>query len=456
MSQQRVENELSSQWEQYRLLLDKKQVPHRARRFYVAQVKRLAKFCRPRQVSQLTAEELRQYLQQQSSRNQLNDWQFAQMVDAMQLLTLDLLAMEQAEQVDWDYWREAARNIVPHHAAIARKQPPESRPVLKFYTDERGCDALQTLTHTLRSRQYAMRTEQAYGDWTKRFLRYCQKSPDEVSSNDVKHFLTHLAAECHVALSTQKQALNALVFFFSEVLHRPLEDVHYPKTSRLSRIPVVLTQEETRLLLRCVDEYNPTLGLMAGMLYGTGMRLMELLRLRVGDIDFTEQRIIVRDDKGNKERIVPLPIRYQDSLTRHLHQVQAQHQQDLQAGAGWVYLPHALARKYPNAAQEWIWQYVFPSSHLSQDLKSGQIHRHHLHETSLQRAVRKGALTSQIPKRISCHTLRHSFATHLLEGGYDIRTVQELLGHADVSTTMVYTHVLNKSGLAVQSPADLL
>jgi integron integrase len=196
-------------------------------------------------------------------------------------------------------------------------------------------------------------------------------------------------------------------------------------------------------------------GLMAGLMYGTGMRLMECVRLRVADLDFGRMAIAVRDGKGDKDRIVPLPVRYEQQLRTHLEAVETQHKEDLAAGAGYVFLPNALARKYPNAPREWIWQYVFPSARLSRDPKSGQVRRHHVHETSLQRRIKEAATAAKIPKKVSSHALRHSFATHLLEAGYDIRTVQELLGHADVSQTMVYTHVLNRPGvLPVKSPVD--
>ena len=255
-----------------------------------------------------------------------------------------------------------------------------------------------------------------------------------------------------MATSTQSVALNALVFLFNEVLERPLDGLKFSRAKRRDRVPVVLTRQEVERLLGCMEG---TYGLIAGLLYGTGMRMMEGLRLRVADVDFGHESIVVRNGKGDKDRVVPLPKRYLSPLVAHLKEVEALHRADLAAGAGTVYLPYALARNEPNAPREWIWQYVFPSVQLSRDPKSGLIRRHHLHESSLGRKIHEAAAKSGITKRISSHVLRHSFATHLLEAGYDIRTVQELLGHADVSTTMIYTHVLNRPGMVpVKSPAD--
>jgi len=275
---------------------------------------------------------------------------------------------------------------------------------------------------------------------------------EEIGIRDVQRFLSHLAIERNVAASTQSVALNAVVFLFKEVLERPLEGMEFVKTKRKASLPVVLTREEAGALLAHMDGM---FGLMAGLMYGTGMRLMECVRLRVADVDFGCKAIVVRDGKGGKDRIVPLPVRYERELQTHLGEVEAQHKEDLAAGAGYVFLPNALARKYPNAPREWIWQYVFPSARLSRDPKSTRVRRHHVHESSLQRKIKEAATGARIRKKVSSHALRHSFATHLLEAGYDIRTVQELLGHADVSQTMVYTHVLNRPGVVpVKSPVD--
>jgi integron integrase len=271
---------------------------------------------------------------------------------------------------------------------------------------------------------------------------------------EVTEFLTHLARDNRVAASTQNQALSALLFLYKQVLKQEigwLDGVERAK--RPARLPVVLTRDEVRNIFA---HLHGTPRLMAGLLYGSGLRLMECVRLRVKDIDFGYARITVRDGKGAKDRVTMLPVNLAKPLERHLKKVQAQHEEDLEAGFGSVFLPTAIARKYPRAAKEWAWQYVFPSSRLSFDPRCPEVvkQRHHIDETLLQEAVKKAVRASGITKPATCHTLRHSFATHLLENGYDIRTVQELLGHKDVSTTMIYTHVLNKPGIGVKSPLD--
>jgi integron integrase len=271
---------------------------------------------------------------------------------------------------------------------------------------------------------------------------------------EITRFLTSLAVEGKVAASTQNQALSALLFLYREVLQEQvpwLDDLVYAK--RPHHLPVVLTREEVRAVL---GEMHGVPRLMAFLLYGAGLRLLECARLRVKDIDFARNQIVVRAGKGNKDRLTMLPDAAKPDLLRHLDAVRAQHQLDLRAGAGWVELPNALARKYPSAGREWPWQWVFPATRIYVDRLTGQRRRHHLHESVLQRAVRTATLRAAIAKRVSCHTFRHSFATHLLEDNHDIRTVQELLGHTDVSITMIYTHVLNRGPGAVRSPADRL
>jgi integron integrase len=256
-----------------------------------------------------------------------------------------------------------------------------------------------------------------------------------------------------VSPNTQKQALNALVFFFKFGLEREMGNIgDFIKSKQTHRLPVVLSKKEMKILF---SHFSGKHKLMAGLLYGSGLRLMECMRLRVQDIDFDYQQIMVRNGKGFKDRIVPLPARFIDTLKEQIKDVQILHQADLKLDIDGVYLPYALERKYPNAGKELAWQFLFPATRIATDQRSGKTRRHHLHETTLQKAVRNAGRKSGINKRIHCHVLRHSFATHLLEAGYDIRTVQELLGHTDISTTMIYTHVLNKPGMSVKSPIDL-
>lgn len=307
----------------------------------------------------------------------------------------------------------------------------------------------------LRVRHYSPRTEEAYVGWIRRFVRFHGlRHPAELGEEDVGRFLTCLAEEDRVSASTQTQAASALIFLYRKVLGQELgwiDNVVRAKAPR--RLPVVLTRDEVRAVLQRLEGAK---WLVVMLLYGSGLRLLECLQLRIKDLDLTRGEILVRRGKGGKDRITVLPAEVKCPLANHLEAVKAQHQRDLARGAGHVDLPHALARKYPGASREWAWQYVFPASRLRTDSATRRRYRHHLHETAVQRAVKQAVRQAGIAKRATCHTFRHSFATHLLENGYDIRTVQELLGHRDVSTTMIYTHVLNRGRLGVRSPADAL
>jgi integron integrase len=318
---------------------------------------------------------------------------------------------------------------------------------------------LDQVRDVIRRRHYSIRTEKAYIDWIRCFILYHNKRhPSEMAEEEVAEFLTHLARDRDVAPSTQNQALSALLFLYKDVLKHEigwLEKVERAK--KPARLPVVLSRAEMK---RVFAHLHGTPKLMAGLLYGSGLRLMECARLRVKDIDFELAQITVRDAKGGKDRVTMLPINLAEPLKRHLIRVRAQHEQDLEDGFGSVHLPFALSRKFLKAAREWAWQYVFPSSRLSIDprsrLEGGRPvkQRHHMAEGILQSALKRAVDAAGIVKRANCHSLRHSFATHLLSKGYDIRTVQELLGHKDVSTTMIYTHVLNQPGIGVKSPLD--
>ncbi len=311
---------------------------------------------------------------------------------------------------------------------------------------------LEEVRHAIRIRRLSYRTEQAYVEWVKRFILFHGKRhPKEMGASEIEAFIAHLVKERNVAPSTQNQALHALLFLYREVLLIELPRIGISAARKQPRLPEVFTREETQRILAQLEGKK---WLMASLLYGTGMRLRELLRLRVKDIDFQQNQITVRQGKGDKDRVTMLPLSLKEPLRKHLIKVKEAHEIDLREGFGNVDLPFALEKKYPQAAREWKWQYVFPAPRRSRDPHSGAERRHHLDPSVLQKAVKEAMRKASITKHGSCHTFRHSFATHLLEAGYDIRTVQELLGHEDVSTTMVYTHVLNRGGLGVRSPLD--
>lgn len=335
-----------------------------------------------------------------------------------------------------------SQNLQP---AVSIPRPPDaSKPRL-----------LDQVRQAIRTRHLSPKTEEAYVGWIKRFILYHNKRhPAEMGEQEIAQFLSSLASESHVSASTQNQALNAILFLYREVLRKEIGYVNgVVRAKRSKRLPVVLTRQEVRSI---VGLLNGPEWIMGMLLYGAGLRLMECLRLRVKDVDFSRNEIRVRSGKGDKDRVTMLPAAVNEPLRRHLELVRKQYEADLKSGYSGVALPDALERKYPNAGKEWSWQWVFPASSLYIDRQSGLRKRHHLHESVLQKAVREAALKAGLSKPASPHTFRHSFATHLLEDGYDIRTIQELLGHRDVTTTMIYTHVLNRGGRGVNSPADRL
>ena len=312
---------------------------------------------------------------------------------------------------------------------------------------------LDIVRERIRSRHYSLRTERAYLDWIRRFIVFHDKRhPSELSAPDVERFLTHLAVDRHVASSTQNQALAAILFLYREVLEIDLPWIENVVRARMPvRVPVVLPRADVQRLL---DQLDGEFHLIAQLLYGSGLRLTEALRLRVKDIDFEYSQVAVRDGKNRKDRVTILPDGVVPSLRLHLRRVAEQHERAVALGFSGVELPDALERKYPKALSDLGWQYVFPADRPSRDPRTGAMRRHHIHETSVQRAIRQAARRAGITKPVGPHTLRHCFATHLLERGYDIRTVQELMGHADVRTTQIYTHVMKKGAAAVKSPLD--
>ncbi|MDH5830717.1 integron integrase [Luteimonas sp. M1R5S18] len=328
------------------------------------------------------------------------------------------------------------------HAGVSAAQGAQGRPRL-----------LDEVRARLRVKHYSLRTEQAYVYWIRRYIRSCgMRHPRTLDGSAVEAFLTRLASQDNVAASTQNQALSALLFLYREVLAMELpwmKDV--VRAKRPPRLPVVLSVGEVDRLLAQLAGRD---ALMAGLLYGSGLRLMECLRLRIKDVDFARGELTVREGKGSKDRRTVLPSRLREPLQRQIEQVALVHAEDVASGFGEVALPHALARKYPNAATSAAWQYVFPAARRARDPRDGRAKRHHLDENVLQRAIRRAAARAGLVKPVTPHTLRHSFATHLLEAGYDIRTIQELLGHKDVATTQIYTHVLNRGAGGVLSPLD--
>jgi len=312
---------------------------------------------------------------------------------------------------------------------------------------------LDQLRSVLRVKHYSIRTEDAYISWVRQYILFHNKKhPIEMGAEHIASFLTYLAEQRHVAPSTQNQALNAILFLYKDLLQIEIGSIDGAvRAKKPKRLPVVLTRNEVKQVL---GNMEGSTWLVASLLYGSGLRLLDGLRLRVQDIDFEKNAILVRDGKGGKDRHTMLPVSLAPHLQRHLDKVQQIHQQDLKNGFGNVYLPHALARKYPNAERQWQWQYVFPAAGIGKDPRSDEQRRHHVHERTIQQAIQLAARQAGITKRVGPHTFRHSFATHLLEDGYDIRTVQELLGHKDVKTTMIYTHVLNRGGSGVKSPLD--
>jgi integron integrase len=312
---------------------------------------------------------------------------------------------------------------------------------------------VEVVRAALRARHYSPRTEEAYVGWIRRFVRFHgRRHPRTLGEPEVTAFLSSLAVQGRVAASTQNQALSALIFLYSGVLGLEFDWLHgLVRARRPERMPTVLTRDEVRQVLA---QLQGTEWLVASLLYGGGLRLLECLTLRIKDVDLASREVRVRDGKGRKDRVTVVPARLVPALAARLEESRALHASDLAAGAGWVALPDALDRKYPRAGRDIAWQWVFPATRTYLDVATGQRRRHHLHETVVQRAMKQAVVRAGLQKTASCHTLRHSFATHLLQSGYDIRTIQELLGHRDVSTTMIYTHVLNAGGRGVRSPLD--
>ena len=387
------------------------------------------------------------FLHKLSLQKGIDGWQVEQAAKALEFLYRDFLNIDLGVDPD-KYLRDETSSKKNTGSFIFKDTVISQQDIVTRYKE-----LFDRFRSELRILHYSLRTERSYEMWIRRFLAFHNKGPvDDFGASEIKAYLDYLAQTRNVAASTQNQALNAIVFFYDKVMNLdPGEFDDFIRAKRPARMPEVLTRNEVN---RLFEKMNGANLLMAGLLYGAGLRLMECLRLRVKDIDFETHQILVRDGKGRKDRVTILPQKYAPLVREQLIYVKTLYQKDLEAGTEGVSLWPSFERKSPHAAKEWIWQYVFPSAQLSVDPRTKKVKRHHLHFSNLQKAVKAAAQKADISKRVTCHTLRHSFATHLLESGYDIRTVQELLGHADVSTTMIYTHVLNKRGVAVKSPAD--
>ncbi|HBA53355.1 MAG TPA: integron integrase [Syntrophorhabdus aromaticivorans] len=436
-------------WEAFRACLEENRVSPDRSAYYVGWVKDFVRFLPGKGLRDRSMEDIEGFLASMRKRRGISEWQVKQAERALTILYEVFLPgyAPRTEEMEENEREQATKNV-PSRKGVLRDQSVPGE------VERQYAALLDTLRTEIRARHYSIRTETAYVDWVRRFVAFhCYADPTGLDATaTVKEYLDFLAVEREVAASTQNQALNALVFFYTHALRKPFGEMEtFVRAKRPRRLPEVMTRDEVQALF---GQMEGVMVLMAGLMYGGGLRLMECVRLRVMDIDFARCRIMVRDGKGQKDRVTMLSERFAGPLRDHLARVKVVYEEDRGKGVPGVYMWPAMARKYPRAASEWKWQYVFPAKSLSVDPRSGLVRRHHINESLVQKAVKEAAARAGLTRRISCHTLRHSFATHLLEARYDIRTVQELLGHADVSTTMIYTHVLNRPGLSVISPAD--
>ena len=454
------QNEMSEKeidfWAKYAERVVKHNISGHSAEWHIRYAQKFAYGLKGKHLHELDSQYIDDYLERLGRNSSFSGWQIGQVVSSLRILFCDMTDCKWAKIYDWDGIADSFRDLPEDHPTFAREMSSaetvkKRARVKRKISDENTLKILGRLRDLTRIRNMAIRTEQTYSEWAERFALFCDGVITEDSSKVVP-FLEHLALIEKVASATQAQALNALVFLYREVMQIDLGDLgNYKRPKHKRKLPVVLTRAEKDELLGVM---TGTMGLMARLMYGTGMRLMECVRLRVKDIDWGNGYIVVRG-KGDKYRRVPIPAVYSEELKAHLVERKLLHDKDCAAGFGEVYVRESLRRKMPNIGKEWGWQYVFAASRISTDPRSGRHMRHHVSENSPQKAVKRAATKIGMVKRVSCHTLRHSFATHLLAAGYDIRTIQELLGHSDVATTMIYTHVLNRPGVMARSPADL-
>ncbi|HCK93054.1 MAG TPA: integron integrase, partial [Gammaproteobacteria bacterium] len=418
-----------SQWHRYFNLLQNKKIPAEQQKYYVKHVQKFIKAFPQRKLSSITTEEISSYFLTLAAGDEISNqsqWLFQQSVDALRLLLVELYQLPAACAVNWHY-------LADHKVNIANNAQKKSISVENNYEGS-WATALGALKARIRAMHYSIRTEETYLHWCERFKQHANIDPGSIDLQHIEAFLNYLSIERQVSSSTQSLALNSIVFLCKHVLKVDTENLAYRQARRDKKLPVVLSQAEVALIL---EHIHGTSNLIVSLLYGSGLRIMECVRLRIKDIDFGYGIITVRNGKGRKDRVVPLPKKLKTPLEDHIKARLEQYEEDKECGLHSVYLPEALSRKYPNAQYEFKWHFVFAATTLGKDPRSGTVRRHHIHETAPQKAIRKAVIKSQVTKVVSAHTFRHSFATHLLEAHYDIRTIQQLLGHKDVSTTMI-------------------
>lgn len=444
-------------WARYAELLKRFRIPQKAIPWYRCHIEGFMSDHPNTRLQSHTPESVERWLERISRNPNISEWQFRQKVNALRLLTSHFLGLPWSKRFDWERWTSGTRPLERDHPTVARTYEMIDKAVddPKNHLARAYPELYRKFLVAIRLPDYAANTKKSYLGWINRFLRFHHdKHPCDCAESEVASFLEHLTLERKVSAGTQSLALNALVFFFLRVLEQPLGEIGpYKRPTKPKRLPTVLSTQEINSIFSQLSGVNR---LMINLMYGTGMRVMECVRLRILDLDFEYHQIIVRASKGKKDRSVPMPEVLVDPLQAQIQQVEEQHTRDLAAGFGSVYLPDALSRKFPHADKEPRWQYLFPASRIAQDPRTGALRRHHLHQSVIQRSIKQAAEAAGIRKRVTSHTLRHSFATHLLETGSDIRTVQELLGHADVSTTMIYTHVAGLGAQGAKSPLDRL